>query len=193
MSENLKTIRELADELGVSKTAINKKVSDSERKQWFSKNGNRFLVNENGQKAIRTMFSSGIDNHKSKTENTYQQPESKTENFENANLKHSDINYLNDIIKYQNAQIEDLKETKSQHFKQLNQMQNLLDQQQRLALQDKQLLEEYKAEIKDLKALTMAPHDEGEKEVTSDEQPEPENSTPESQPKPKKWWRFGKS
>ncbi|QXC53269.1 DNA-binding protein [Leuconostoc mesenteroides] len=192
MSENLKTIRELADELGVSKTAINKKVSDSERKQWFSKNGNRFLVNENGQKAIRTMFSSGIDNHKSKTENTYQQPESKTENFENANLKYSDINYLNDIIKYQNAQIEDLKETKSQHFKQLNQMQNLLDQQQRLALQDKQLLEEYKAEIKDLKALTMAPHDDGEKEVTSDKQPEPENSTAESQPKPKKWWRFGK-
>ena len=192
MSENLKTIRELADELGVSKTAINKKVSDSEQKQWFSKNGNRFLVNENGQKAIRTMFSSGIDNHKSKIENTYQQPESKTENFENANLKHSDINYLNDIIKYQNAQIEDLKETKSQHFKQLNQMQNLLDQQQRLALQDKQLLEEYKAEIKDLKALTMAPHDDGEKEVTSDKQPEPENSTSESQPKPKKWWRFGK-
>ena len=192
MSENLKTIRELADELGVSKTAINKKVSDSERKQWFSKNGNRFLVNEDGQKAIRKMFSSGIDNHKSKTENTYQQPESKTENFENANLKHSDINYLNDIIKYQNAQIEDLKETKSQHFKQLNQMQNLLDQQQRLALQDKKLLEEYKAEIKDLKALTMAPHDNSEKEVTSDKQPEPENSTPESQPKPKKWWRFGK-
>ena len=63
---------------------------------------------------------------------------------------------------------------------------------QRLALQDKQLLEEYKSEIKDLKALTMAPHDDGEKEVTSDKQPEPENSTPESQPKPKKWWRFGK-
>ena len=75
---------------------------------------------------------------------------------------------------------------------QISQMQNLLDQQQRLALQDKQLLEEYKAEIKGLKALTMAPHDDGEKEVTSDKQPEPENSTPESQPKPKKWWRFGK-
>ena len=192
MSENFKTIRELAEELGVSKTAINKKVSDSERKQWFSKKGNRFLVNEIGQDAIRSMFSYDINNRKSKTENTEKQPESKTENFENANLKHSDINYLNDIIKYQNAQIEDLKETKSQHFKQLTQMQNLLDQQQRLALQDKKLLEEYKAEIKDLKALTMAPHDNGEKEVTSDKQPEPENSTPESQPKPKKWWRFGK-
>ena len=192
MSENLKTIRELAEEIGVSKTAINKKVSDSERKQWFSKKGNRFLVNETGQDAIKSMFSYDINNRKSKTENTEKQPESKTENFENDNLKKSDFNHLSEIIKYQNAQIEDLKETKSQHFKQLTQMQNLLDQQQRLALQDKQLLEEYKAEIKDLKALTMAPHDDGEKEVTSDKQPEPENSTPESQPKPKKWWRFGK-
>lgn len=192
MSENFKTIRELAEELGVSKTAINKKVSDSERKQWFSKKGNRFLVNEIGQYAIKSMFSYDINNRKSKTENTEKQPESKTENFENDNLKKSGFNHLSEIIKYQNAQIEDLKETKSQHFKQLTQMQNLLDQQQRLALQDKQLLEEYKAEIKDLKALTMAPHDDGEKEVTSDKQLEPESSTPESQPKPKKWWRFGK-
>ncbi|WP_273713949.1 DNA-binding protein [Leuconostoc mesenteroides] len=193
MSENFKTIRELAEELGVSKTAINKKVSDSERKQWFSKKGNRFLVNEIGQDAIKAMFSYDINNRKSKTENTEKQPESKTENFENDNLKRSDFNHLSEIIKYQNAQIEDLKETKSQHFKQLTQMQNLLDQQQRLALQDKQLLEEYKAEIKDLKALTMAPRDDGEKEVTPDKQPEPENSTPNSQLKPKKWWRFGKS
>ena len=71
-------------------------------------------------------------------------------------------------------------------------MQNLLDQQQRLALQDKQLLEEYKAEIKDLKALTMAPHDDGEKEVTSDKQPEPDIRTSDSQGKTKKWWHFGK-
>ncbi|SOB44695.1 conserved protein of unknown function [Weissella viridescens] len=189
MSENLKTIRELADELGVSKTAINKKVSDSERKQWFSKNGNRFLVNENGQKAIRTMFSSEIDNRKSTTENTYQQPESKTENFENANLKHSDINYLNDIIKYQNAQIEDLKETKSQHFKQLNQMQNLLDQQQRLALQDKKLLEEYKSEIKELKSLNI-PKQGSEKDDSIPKENSAENRVKE--PQNKKWWHFGR-
>lgn len=192
MSENFKTIRELAEELGVSKTAINKKVSDSERKQWFSKKGNRFLVNEIGQNAIKSMFSYDINNRKSKTENTEKQPESKTENFENDNLKKSDFNHLSEIIKYQNAQIEDLKETKSQHFKQLTQMQNLLDQQQRLALQDKQLLEEYKAEIKDLKALTMAPHDGGEKEVTLEKQPSPDIRTSDSQGKTKKWWHFGK-
>lgn len=187
MSENFKTIRELAEELGVSKTAINKKVSDSERKQWFSKNGNRFLVNENGQKAIKLMFSYDSENRESKTENIEQQPKSKTENVAIDNQKHSEIAHLNDIIKYQNAQIEDLKETKAQHFKQLSQMQNLLDQQQRLALQDKKLLEEYKEEIKDLKALAM-PSREDEKDVS----PQSETETAEAQVKPKKWWQFKK-
>ena len=91
MSENFKTIRELAEELGVSKTAINKKVSDSERKQWFSKKGNRFLVNEIGQDAIKSMFSYDINNRKSTTENAEKQPESKTENFENDNLDRKSV------------------------------------------------------------------------------------------------------
>lgn len=51
-----KTIKELAEELGVSKTAINKKVSDKNRKLWFAKIGNKFVINEIGQKAIKSMF-----------------------------------------------------------------------------------------------------------------------------------------
>lgn len=38
----------------------------------------------------------------------------------------------------------------------------------------------------------MAPHDDGEKEVAAQNQPKPETDTAEAQPKPKKWWRFGK-
>ena len=68
----------------------------------------------------------------------------------------------------------------------------LLDQQQRLALQDKKLLEEYKAEIKDLKALAM-PSCEDEKDVSSQSETEQETKPTEAQTKPKKWWRFGKS
>lgn len=64
-------------------------------------------------------------------------------------------------------------------------MQNLLNQQQRLALQDKKLLEEYKAEIEDLKALAMLSHD-GEKDVLSQREPEQATRTVESQPKPKR-------
>ncbi|MBA5938983.1 DNA-binding protein [Leuconostoc citreum] len=192
MSENLKTIRELAEELGVSKTAINKKVSDKERKQWFSKNGNRFLINENGQKAIKAMFLNDFDNRKPESENPERQPESTTENSRNDGQNDENINYVRDIINYQNAQIEDLKETKAQQFKQLNQMQNLLDQQQRLALQDKKLLEEYKAEIKDLKSLTTQP------QSTTDEQGAVNGKSNVEEPnhpetaKSKKWWRFGK-
>ncbi|EQC89212.1 hypothetical protein LLT1_13640, partial [Lactococcus cremoris subsp. cremoris TIFN1] len=40
--------------------------------------------------------------------------------------------------------------------------QNLLDQQQRLALQDKKLLEEYKSEINELKSLKMPQEDKKE-------------------------------
>ena len=42
-----------------------------------------------------------------------------------------------DIIEYQKEQIKDLQNTKDEQFKQLSNMQNLLDQQQRQALQEK--------------------------------------------------------
>lgn len=159
MSDNLKTIKELADELGVSKTAINKKVTDRERKLWFSKIGNKFVINEDGQKSIKRMFEGLTENQESKTENLEQKPNSQTENFRNNNENNADIKYILDIIEYQKEQIKDLQNTKDEQFKQLSNMQNLLDQQQRLALQDKKLLEEYKSEINELKALKMPQED----------------------------------
>ncbi len=159
MSDNLKTIKELADELGVSKTAINKKVTDRERKLWFSKIGNKFVINEDGQKSIKRMFERVTENQESQTENLEQKPNSQTENFRNNNENNADIKYILDIIEYQKEQIKDLQNTKDEQFKQLSNMQNLLDQQQRLALQDKKLLEEYKSEINELKALKMPRED----------------------------------
>ena len=159
MSDNLKTIKELADELGVSKTAINKKVTDRERKLWFSKIGNKFVINEDGQKSIKRMFEGLTENQESKTENLEQKPNSHTENFRNNIENTADSNYILDIIEYQKEQIKDLQNTKDEQFKQLSNMQNLLDQQQRLALQDKKLLEEYKSEINELKALKMPQED----------------------------------
>ena len=159
MSDNLKTIKELADELGVSKTAINKKVTDRERKLWFAKIGNKFVINEEGQKSIKRMFERVTKNLESQTENLEQKPNSQTENFRNNNENNADIKYILDIIEYQKEQIKDLQNTKDEQFKQLSNMQNLLDQQQRLALQDKKLLEEYKSEINELKALKMPQED----------------------------------
>lgn len=86
-------------------------------------------------------------------------------------------------------------------------MQNLLDQQQRLALQDKKLLEEYKAEINDLKALKM-PSQETEFKHLDNQYKDEVNALKEKlenlqeqikvqkrikeQEKPRKWWPFGR-
>ena len=175
MSENLKTIRELADELGVSKQAIWQKIkrdASIDLRQFTSTKGNTVYVNVDGQKIIKSMFKNG----------------SSTKEHQHKD----DIDDKEKYAVYDQDEVKFLRNLVSEIQSEKRELHKLLDQQQRLALQDKQLLEEYKAEIKDLKALTMAPHDDGEKEVTSDKQPEPENSTPESQPKPKKWWRFGK-
>ena len=170
-----KTIRELADELGVSKQAIWQKIkrdASIDLRQFTSTKGNTVYVDVDGQKAIKAMFSNNSSTR------YRQQKDDVDDNKKDAVDGQDEVKFLRNLV----SEIQS--EKKELH--------KLLDQQQRLALQDKQLLEEYKAEITDLKALTMAPHDDGEKEVTSDKQPEPENSTPESQPKPKKWWRFGK-
>lgn len=173
-----KTIRELADELGVSKQAVWQKIkrdASIDLRQFTSTKGNTVYVDVDGQKAIKAMFSNDSSTR------YRQQKDDVDDNKKDAVDEQDEVKFLRNLV----SEIQS--EKKELH--------KLLDQQQRLALQDKQLLEEYKAEIKDLKdlkALTMAPHDDGEKEVTSDKQPEPENSTPESQPKPKKWWRFGK-
>ncbi|WP_439001882.1 RepB-like protein [Pediococcus damnosus] len=170
-----KTIRELADELGVSKQAIWQKIkrdASIDLRQFTSTKGNTVYVDVDGQKAIKAMFSNGSSTR------YRQQKDDVDDNKKDAVDEQDEVKFLRNLV----SEIQS--EKKELH--------KLLDQQQRLALQDKQLLEEYKAEITDLKALTMAPHDDGEKEVTSDKQREPENSTSESQPKPKKWWRFGK-
>ena len=175
MSENLKTIRELADELGVSKQAIWQKIkrdTSIDLRQFTSTKGNTVYVDVDGQKAIKSMFSSNSSTR------DRQQKDGVDDNRKDAVDEQDEVKFLRNLV----SEIQS--EKKELH--------KLLDQQQRLALQDKQLLEEYKAEIKDLKALTMAPHDDGEKEMAAQKQPEPEHSTPDSQPKPKKWWRFGK-
>ena len=114
-----------------------------------------------------------------------------------------------DIIEYQKEQIKDLQNTKDEQFKQLSNMQNLLDQQQRLALQDKKLLEEYKSEINELKALKMPREDmkdgssirgEAQEEIErlkaqlklSEEE---RNKSKEKEPvktESKKWWQLWK-
>lgn len=174
MSENLKTIRELADELGVSKQAIWQKIkrdTSIDLRQFTSKKGNTVYVSVDGQKTIRSMFS----NDSSTQER--QHKDDVDVNGKSGVDEQDEVKFLRNLV----SEIQS--EKKELH--------KLLDQQQRLALQDKNLLEEYKAEIKDLKALVM-PSPEVEKDGALHSETAQDTESVEAKPRAKKWWQFKK-
>jgi len=121
-----KTIKELAEEIGVSKTAISKKVTEKQKKTWFAKIGNQFLINEEGQKAIKAMFEL--------VENNPSQTQSQTSLRNNANQV-GDLDFYQKQLLAKDNQIDMLQ-------KLLKDQQNLLDQQQRLTLQTNKQIEQ---------------------------------------------------
>ena len=151
MSDELKTIKELADELGVSKDKIKYRVRKLPSELTTKVGGVTYLKNEAVERickdmGVKTPTYSRVEKPTIPTENTHSKKEeilSIPTDFLLEELKKKDTELDN-----KNKQIDNLIETQKQ-------TQNLLDQQQRLALQDKKLLEEYKSEINDLKALKI--------------------------------------
>lgn len=184
-----KTIRELADEIGVSKTAINKKVTKTMKKKFFTKVGNRFEIDEEGQKTIKSMFiKEPIENanHKPKSENTQtktitepintwktqtnsETTETPTPESETKEINDISENTMNIIENYQNQ----LKEKD----RQLARVYKLLDQQQQLTLQSNRQNERL--------LLQLETYEEAEATDTTTEVPIKEQQT-----KIKQWWRF---
>lgn len=53
----MKTIKQIADELGVSKTAVRKKIENLGLRSGLRKNGNQFAIDKNQEKLIKSAFS----------------------------------------------------------------------------------------------------------------------------------------
>lgn len=181
MSENLKTIKELADELGVSKNKIHYQVSKISSEYVVRNNGMKLLtaiavkqIKENLGVELNSHSNSELDTdkHQEKTNITTNM------NVEGVELNSSLNDYLNSL-KHQIEYLESQNINKDEQIKSLvesqKQTQNLLDQQQRLALQDKKLLEEYKSENDSLKALKMPSKDIKKEKVDNQPQEEIEN------------------
>ena len=166
MSENYKTIKELANELGVSKTYIEKIIRVVNIHSELLKKKNRFFLNIKQQEIIK---------------NYLDKPPTQAPTV--------DVVFLQNELVKRGVEIDKLHE--------------LLDQQQRLALQDKKLLEEYKAENDSLKALKM-PSQETEFKHLDNQYKDEMNALKEhletlqeqikvqkriaEQEKPRKWW-----
>ena len=166
MSENLKTIKELADELGVSKQNLQYHVKFLPTKKRQKNESGIVVLNIEEQ-----MFISGrIKKNKAKDINDETKKGQKNINDETKKRQKN-----NDVFAFNNhllKEIIDLKEVNKQLLESQKQTQNLLDQQQRLALLDNKLLEEYKAEINDLKALKMPSQETKEEQANSQPQEE---------------------
>ena len=78
----MKTIRQIADEIGVSKTAVNKQITNLGLRSGLRKNGNQFAIDEHQEALIKQAFS-----EKSQTEIENQsQTKTQTENHEVGDL-----------------------------------------------------------------------------------------------------------
>ena len=51
-----KTIKQIADELGVSKTSVRKKIDNLGLRSSLQSNGNQFSINEEQEELIKTAF-----------------------------------------------------------------------------------------------------------------------------------------
>ena len=185
MSENLKTIKELADELGVSKTYIEKIIRVVNIHSELLKKKNRFFLNIKQQEIIKnyldkppTQVPTADKEPPTQAPTADKEPPTQAPTADkepptqaptaDKEPPTADVVFLQNELVKRGVEIDKLHE--------------LLDQQQRLALQDKKLLDEYKSEINDLKALKMPTEDTKEER----EKLKAELTTP------KKWYQFWK-
>ena len=199
MSENLKTIKELADELGVSKQAIQYHIKSLTNKNRQTNDKGVTVLSAIEQEFIRGK----VDKQTNKNKTNESTKKRQTDKQKEPNINQYLLNEIEEVKKNRDKQLA----VKDEQIKSLveaqKQTQNLLDQQQRLALQDKKLLEEYKSEINDLKALKM-PSQETEFKHLDNQYKDEVNALKEKlenlqeqikvqkrieeQEKPRKWW-----
>ncbi|EOJ75490.1 hypothetical protein WO9_03121, partial [Enterococcus faecalis EnGen0369] len=190
MSENLKTIKELADEFNVSKQAVRKRLTEEFRANHVE------TVTSNGVKTLVVTYTGYmlLKQHFTTSNATGNDKVTDTSNPTTGDL--SVVKILEQQLFVKDKQLEN-------KDSQISQMQSLLDQQQRLALQDKKLLEEYKAENDRLKVLKM-PSQETEFKHLDNQYKDEVNALKEKlenlqeqikdqkrieeQEKPRKWW-----
>ena len=107
--EGMKTIRQIADEIGVSKTAVSKQIANLGLRSGLRKNGNQFAIDEHQEALIKQAF---LEKSQTEIENQTQ-TKSQTENHEVSDLVcvlQATIDTLQGQLEVKDRQIEKLTE-----------------------------------------------------------------------------------
>ena len=105
----MKTIRQIADEIGVSKTAVSKQIANLGLRSGLRKNGNQFAIDERQETLIKQAF---LEKSQTEIENQTQ-TKSQTENHEVSDLVcvlQATIDTLQGQLEVKDRQIEKLTE-----------------------------------------------------------------------------------
>lgn len=117
-----KTIKQIADELGVSKQAVFKKIDNLGCRQQLTKIDNQFTVDEKLENTIKKAFSEKV--------NTFKNVNQSSTKSSTDNQKLTD--YLTDTLKVLQQQNELLSRQLEEKDKQISNLQKLIDQSQQL-------------------------------------------------------------
>ena len=158
MSENYKTIKELADELGVSKTYIEKIIRVVNIHSELLKKKNRFFLNIKQQEIIKNY----LDKPPTQAPTADKEPPTQAPTADKEPPTQAPTADKEPPTQAPTADVVFLQNELVKRGVEIDKLHELLDQQQRLALQDKKLLEEYKAENDRLKVLKMPSKDKKE-------------------------------
>lgn len=165
--ENYKTIKELADEIGVSKQAVWQKIkrrSSTNLRQFMTTKSNTVYVSVDGQNIIKTMFSNN-KNHINKDVDD--------------NVDDVEVNVYGYV---ENEEILFLRELVNQLQDEKKELHKILDQQQQLTLQTNKQIEQLQSQL----VFLLTDNDEQAmmKEESFDDKKESESV--------KKWYHFWK-
>lgn len=125
-----KTILELANELDVTKQAIQYQLKKINKKYLSKRDDGAYLISEEGQDFIREAMGFEVKSSNKNTDKDHQ----KTDKISDKDLLEDTITILQKELEEKNDQIESLQEL-------LKEQQNLLNQQQQLTLQTNQQIQ----------------------------------------------------
>lgn len=178
MNENIKTIKELAEELGVSKQAIQYHIKSLVNKNRQTNDKGITVLSVEEQDFIRDR----IDKQTDKTKTNKQTKSRQIDKQKEADITQYLLNEIEEVKKNRDKQLAVKDKQIENKDIQISQMQNLLDQQQQLTLQANQ-------QIKQLQEQLLLTTDNQEEET------EPAVEDPSNNGEPgavKKWWEFWK-
>ena len=171
----MKTIKEIANAVGKSKTAIMQRIDELGLRSALQSEKNRFVVTDEVFDQIVSSFKEKSQNDAEKTQ-TNSQSESKTTSQSDCEPLGDSLR--NEYIEFLKAQIEFLQTENNQKNEQITELQKLLSQEQQLRLVADQRI----MMLTEAQAEQTIIENEPEIEVSTDVEPQPQ----------KRWWQFWK-